>query len=137
MNKTLLILATATLALGALPASASAKVRGCDYRLRGITEAELVLADAHKRNIGILEARAQLARARDAAAEEGCFVEARRDARIEKARWDGDHDRRDHRWEERRQARARYDYLLNAGFRRGLSRREFTELWELREQFRF
>jgi hypothetical protein len=127
MKKTLLTLATATAILAALPASAEAKLRGCDYRLRSINEAELALDHAQQRGTGIGEARAQLARARTVAFEEGCL--------IEKARWDG--DRRPH-WDDRRQvARERFDYLKAAGYRRGLSRKEFRELEDLRDRFRF
>ena len=135
MKKNLMILATAALMLAALPAHASAKERGCDYRLRGLTEAELALDHAQKRGSGIAEARAQLDRARATAFAEGCFVEARKNSRIEKVRWD---DReRGPRWEERREARRRFDYLIAAGYRRGLSRQEFTQLEQLRERFRF
>ncbi len=126
MKKNLMILATAAAMLGALPASASAKVRGCDYRLSSITQAELALDQAQRRGIGIAEAQAQLARARGAAIEERCVVQ--------KVRWDGGRDRGP-RWEERRQARARYDHLIAAGYRRGLSRVEFRELMELGKRF--
>ncbi len=141
MNRTLMLLATATLTLAALPASASAatKLRGCDYRLRGVTEAEITLSQAEQRGIGVAEARAQLARARDAAYEEGCFVESRRepriDSRIEHARWDGWRERR---WANARERQhARFDYLVSAGLRRGLSRAEFAELVELGKRFDF
>lgn len=126
MKKNLMILATAAVMLGALPASADAKARGCDYRLSGITQAELALSDAQRRGIGITEARAQLDRARAMAIDEGCV--------IQKARWDGDRDR-DHRWDERKRARARFDHLVAAGYRRGLSRVEFRELMELDKRF--
>jgi hypothetical protein len=126
MKKNLLILATAAVMLGALPAGASAKERGCDYRLSGITQAEVALTDAQKRGIGITEARAQLDRARSMAIQEGCV--------IQKARWDGDRDRHE-RWDERKRVRARFDYLIAAGYRRGLSRVEFRELMELDKRF--
>jgi len=41
--KTLLVLAAATLSFAALPAEASAKIRGCDYRLQSLTDAEIAL----------------------------------------------------------------------------------------------
>ena len=133
MKKTLMILATATLAFTALPASAHAKVRGCDYRLRSLTEAELALDQAQDRGIGLEAARAQLARARETAFEEGCLVDARPAPRIAPIRWGDDHR---YGWHDQRPSpRVRFERLIELGYRRGLSREEFCELQELHKRF--
>jgi hypothetical protein len=131
--KKFFVLTAAALAFTALPAQASAKERGCAYRLASLTEAEGAVAQARSRGIRIAEAQAQLARARATAHDEGCFA-PRTPPRIEPIRYDG---RRDDRWShDARSPRARFERLIDIGYRRGLTRDEFRELEQLRKRLR-
>jgi len=72
--KNLVITGLALAALFGLPTESSAKDRGCDYRLTGISQAHENLAVALRHGGNVELRRAQLRRAEIKAAEERCFV---------------------------------------------------------------
>jgi len=125
---------------------ATAKDRGCDNRILALYEAQKSFDYALQKKEGVNEARAQFMRAREKAAEEGCLAGTQwdpatttggrqfdpsdpyreRDGRsnLGPGRNDRGRSREDRRIEE----------LIETGYRRGLSREEFSELEELRRR---
>jgi hypothetical protein len=147
--KSFLMLAAAALAFAGMPFEASAKERGCEYRLNGVRDAKIALfqvVKAGKKGDELDHAKAQLQRAEERAREEGCFdrriviVDDRdrfdrrdRDDRYYRDRnHNGFPDRIDRRDE--RALRNRMEELEYLARRRGLSRAEYNELQALRRR---
>jgi len=143
--KAFLVTAAAVLTLAGMPADASAKVRGCAYRLGGLRDAKIALDQVHragKTGDELNHARAQLQRAEDRAREEGCFARpvvivpdrSRSHWNSHRDRFDRAHDRRDVR--DHRALQRRVNELEYVGRRRGLTRAEYNELQALRRRLR-
>jgi hypothetical protein len=150
--KSFLMLAAAALTFAGVPFEASAKERGCEYRLNGLRDAKIALfqvVKAGKKGDELDHAKAQVQRAEERAREEGCF-----DRRIvivdERDRFDRGRDRfdRDRYYRDRnhngypdridrrdeRALRNRMEELEYLARRRGLSRAEYNELQALRRR---
>ena len=164
--KTFLISTLAVAALMAAPDSASAKVRGCAYRLAGLDDARFELRRARLEGGNVELARAQLRRAESKAREERCFFERRRfdgkrvDRRdLDRRRFDRGRDLNRRGWvfegskrgfrdfdrgkkkanfdRIRNRARKRFVTLVEIRSKRRLSDLERRELWRLRYKWGF
>jgi len=156
MKSSLMLVAAAALTFAGMPSEASAKDRGCEYRLTGIRDAKIALyqvVKAGKQGDELNHAKAQLQRAEERAREEGCFdrriviVDDRNrgyddrgnrgyNDRSDRGYYDRNHngypDRVDRRDE--RALRNRLNELEYIGRRRGLTRSEYQELQALRRR---
>ena len=159
--KTFLISTLAVAALMGAPETASAKARGCAYRLAGLEDARFELRRALIQRGNVELARAQLRRAEIKASEEGCFFERRRFTdkrfdfdrhRLDRGRfdfdrrgWVSDRDKRGFDRDKkdairdlaRDRARRRFDVLVKIRAKRRLSDLERRELWRLHREWGF